>query len=79
EKNKFFKEFQYITLCVTSVSITEHSPPKMPPVEVAQAIIEALRSETEEVYPGDMASGVSQGLAADPKAIEKDFAQYLPQ
>jgi hypothetical protein len=51
----------------------------MPPVEVAQAIIEALRSETEEVYPGDMGSGVSQGLAADPKVVEKDFAQYLPQ
>ena len=23
--------------------------------------------------------GVSQGLAADPKAVEKEFAAYLPQ
>ena len=40
---------------------------------------DAVEAGTEEVYPGDMASGVAQGLAADPKAVEKEFAGYLPQ
>jgi hypothetical protein len=26
-----------------------------------------------------MASGLHQGLRADPKAIERDFAKYLPR
>jgi short-subunit dehydrogenase len=53
-------------------------PPKMPPEEVAQAALEAIKTGTEESYPGDMASGLSQGLAADPKAVEKELAAYLP-
>lgn len=53
-------------------------PPKMPPADVAAAALAALESGTEEVYPGDMAMGVSQGLASDPKAVEKQFAAYLP-
>ena len=55
------------------------SPPKMPPEEVAKALVYALLRESEEVYLGEMASGLSQGLATDPKAGEKDLAQYLPQ
>jgi hypothetical protein len=50
----------------------------MPPEEVAQAALEAIKSGTEESYPGDMASGLSQGLANDPKAVEKELAAYLP-
>ena len=53
-------------------------PPKMPPSEVAELTLDALESGLEELYPGDMADGVSKGLDADPKAVEKDFAQYLP-
>jgi short-subunit dehydrogenase len=53
-------------------------PPKMPPREVADAALAALERGHEDVYPGDMAQGVSQGLAADPKAVEKQFAAYLP-
>ncbi len=53
-------------------------PPKMPPGEVAAAALAALEQGIEEVYPGDMAAGVAQGLAADPKAVEKQFAGYLP-
>ena len=53
-------------------------PPKMPPKEVAQAVIEAVEAGTEEIYPGDMASGLSQGLANDPKAVEKELAAFLP-
>ncbi len=52
--------------------------PKMPPGDVAEAALAALEQGVEEVYPGDMASGVAQGLAADPKAVEKQFAGFLP-
>jgi NAD(P)-dependent dehydrogenase (short-subunit alcohol dehydrogenase family) len=54
-------------------------PPKLAPAEAAGAALAAVESGTEEVYPGDMAAGINQGLAADAKAIEKDFAKYLPQ
>jgi short-subunit dehydrogenase len=53
-------------------------PPKMPPRDVADAALAALEQGREDVYPGDMAQGVWQGLAADPKAVEKQFAAYLP-
>jgi NAD(P)-dependent dehydrogenase (short-subunit alcohol dehydrogenase family) len=53
-------------------------PPKMPPGEVAEAALAALEHGVEEVYPGEMAAGVAAGLAADPKAVEKQFAAYLP-
>jgi NAD(P)-dependent dehydrogenase (short-subunit alcohol dehydrogenase family) len=52
--------------------------PKMPPQDVAKAALAAVEGGLEEVYPGDMAQGVSQGLAADPKGVEKQFAAYLP-
>lgn len=53
-------------------------PPKMPPAEVATAALDGLEKGEEEIYPGDMASGVRQGLDADAKAVEKEFAGYLP-
>ncbi len=52
--------------------------PKMQPAEVVSAALDALEAGIEDVYPGDMATGVAQGLAADPKAVEKEFAGYLP-
>ncbi|MEQ9642344.1 MAG: SDR family oxidoreductase [Alphaproteobacteria bacterium] len=53
-------------------------PPKAAPAEIVQATLKGLEAGDEEVYAGDMAQGVSQGLAADPKAVEKEFAGYLP-
>ena len=53
-------------------------PPKMAPVDVVKAALDGLESGAEEVFPGDMATGVDAGLAADPKAVEKEFAGYLP-
>ena len=53
--------------------------PKEKPADVASASLQALEDGAEEAYPGGMAQGVSQGLAADPKAVEKEFAAYLPQ
>ena len=53
-------------------------PPKMQPVDVVRAALDGVEQGAEEVYPGDMASGVAQGLASDPKAVEKQFAAILP-
>ncbi len=54
-------------------------PPKMPPADVAERSLDALENGEEEVYPGDMAQGVSKGLADNPKQVERQFAAYLPQ
>jgi NAD(P)-dependent dehydrogenase (short-subunit alcohol dehydrogenase family) len=53
-------------------------PPKLPPADAARGALDAVEQGIEEAYPGDMATGMSQGLAADPKAVEKDLAKYLP-
>ena len=53
-------------------------PPKLPPAEAARVALDGVEQGLEEVYPGDMASGMSQGLAGDFKAVEKDLAKYLP-
>lgn len=52
--------------------------PKEDPANVANASLQAVEDGLEEVYPGGMAQGISQGLAADPKAVEKEFSAYLP-
>lgn len=52
---------------------------KMRPQAVAEAIIQGLRVRSEDIYPGGMAAGVAAGLALDAKAIEHDFANYLPE
>jgi NAD(P)-dependent dehydrogenase (short-subunit alcohol dehydrogenase family) len=53
-------------------------PPKLPPGDAARAALDGVEQGLEEVYPGDMANGMSQGLAGDAKAVEKDLAKYLP-
>jgi 2-keto-3-deoxy-L-rhamnonate aldolase RhmA/NAD(P)-dependent dehydrogenase (short-subunit alcohol dehydrogenase family) len=53
--------------------------PKLPPAEVADAIIDGLRRGIDDIYPGGMASGVAAGLAGDALAVEQEFAAYLPQ
>jgi peptide/nickel transport system ATP-binding protein len=52
--------------------------PKDDPADVAKAALQAVEQGTEDVYPGGMAQGVAAGLAKDPKAVEKEFAAYLP-
>ena len=47
--------------------------PKMTPRAVAESVIAALRSGTEDVYPGEAAE-IAAALQRDPKAVEKRFA-----
>ena len=53
--------------------------PKIQPPYVATAIVDGLKRRADEIYPGDMAAGVFYGLGGDPKAVEHEFANYLPE
>ena len=53
--------------------------PKLQPSEVVMAALQAVEADTEEIDIGAMAISVAQGLRTDPKAVEKQFATYLPQ
>lgn len=58
--------------------LTAHLPiPKLTTAETAAALIEALANDVEDAYPGDMADGVSAGLASDHKAVEAMFAEFI--
>ncbi|HVO17039.1 MAG TPA: SDR family oxidoreductase [Alphaproteobacteria bacterium] len=52
--------------------------PKMKAPEVAAAVIHGLATGQDDVYPGKMASWAAMGLATDAKALERQFATYLP-
>jgi 2-keto-3-deoxy-L-rhamnonate aldolase RhmA/NAD(P)-dependent dehydrogenase (short-subunit alcohol dehydrogenase family) len=52
--------------------------PKMKPAEVAAALVHGLETGQDDVYPGKMASWAAMGLATDAKALERQFATYLP-
>ncbi|MGH6821804.1 MAG: SDR family oxidoreductase [Methylocella sp.] len=52
--------------------------PKENPADVVNAALKALEDGVEDIYPGGMAQGVTAELAKDPKAVEKEFATYLP-
>jgi short-subunit dehydrogenase len=48
--------------------------PKMAPADAAKEILDGFEAGEEETYVGDMARGLAQGLAHDPKAIERQLA-----
>lgn len=50
--------------------------PKADPKEVAEEVIAGLVADCEEVYPDDMSKSVSHGLAANAKAVERQFAAF---
>jgi NAD(P)-dependent dehydrogenase (short-subunit alcohol dehydrogenase family) len=60
--------------------MTEGVPvPKIKPAEVAEAVLAALESGTEEIYPSQMAEGWYARHRADPKALENELSAYLPR
>ncbi|MEE9140049.1 MAG: SDR family oxidoreductase [Alphaproteobacteria bacterium] len=48
--------------------------PKAPPAEIVRAALEAVITGLEEVYPDPMATELRDGLASDPKSVEKRVA-----
>lgn len=51
---------------------------KVSPKEVAQATLQAIADEIEDVYPGEQATGLVNQLLSDPKGVEKQMAVLLP-
>jgi short-subunit dehydrogenase len=48
--------------------------PKMAPADAAAEILDGFEAGEEEIYVGEMARGLAQGLSADPKAVERQLA-----
>ena len=48
--------------------------PKMTPADAAKEILDGFEAGEEEIYVGEMARGLAQGLSADPKAVERQLA-----
>jgi NAD(P)-dependent dehydrogenase (short-subunit alcohol dehydrogenase family) len=48
--------------------------PKMSPSDAAKEILDGFEAGEEEIYVGEMARGLAQGLAHDPKAVERQLA-----
>ncbi|MBD2104298.1 SDR family oxidoreductase [Leptolyngbya sp. FACHB-261] len=51
---------------------------KVSPMEVAQATLQAIVNEIEDVYPGEQATATAAQLLSDPKAVERQMAVLLP-
>ncbi len=52
--------------------------PKSAPADVARALLAGLEAGQEEVYFGPMCDWINSALQNDPKALEKEFAAFLP-
>jgi len=52
--------------------------PKTSSQQVAQAICDGVEAGDEYIFPDPMSKEVSAMLAKDPKAVEKQFATFLP-
>ena len=48
--------------------------PKMATADAAREILDGFTAGEEEIYVGEMARGLAQGLAHDPKAVERQLA-----
>ena len=48
--------------------------PKMTPADAAAEILNGFEAGDEEIYVGEMARGLAQGLAHDPKGVERQLA-----
>ena len=48
--------------------------PKMSPADAAAEILDGFESGEEEIYVGDMARDLAEGLARDPKGVERQLA-----
>jgi NAD(P)-dependent dehydrogenase (short-subunit alcohol dehydrogenase family) len=48
--------------------------PKMTTAEAAREIFDGFEAGEEEIYVGEMARGLAQGLAHDPKGVERQLA-----
>jgi NAD(P)-dependent dehydrogenase (short-subunit alcohol dehydrogenase family) len=48
--------------------------PKMAPADAAREILDGFEAGEEDIYVGDMARGLAEGLKHDPKGVERQLA-----
>ena len=51
---------------------------KTPPNAVARSVLEGLEAGEEDIYPDPMSSEMHAGLLGDPKAVERQAGEMLP-
>ena len=49
------------------------APPKLAPRAIANAVVQALRGGSEDVFVGDVAQDLRKRLEANPKALEREL------
>jgi len=52
---------------------------KTPPADVVQSVLSAVESGTEDVYPDPVAVEMHAGILGDPKAMERQVGEMLPE
>jgi hypothetical protein len=52
---------------------------KAAPSEVAQVVLQAIETGVEDVYPDPVSQSVFSAIADSLKAVEKQFAGWMPQ
>ncbi len=51
--------------------------PKVPPSQIADAVLDAVVNGIEDVYPDDYSAWLRDSMAADPKGTEKQAGMYV--
>lgn len=64
---------------VDTAMSSDFPPPKLAPRAVAEAVVAAIRAGLEDVYPGQMAQNIYHGLRQDPKVVERELGELLPE
>jgi short-subunit dehydrogenase len=63
-----------------NTAMTEEVPgDKAEPIEVAKAALQAMETGLEDVYPDPVSQSVFAAIAEPLKAVEKQFAGWMPQ
>ena len=52
--------------------------PKVPAAQIAAAVLAAVNTGSEDVFPDEMSTNLRSGLLDDPKAIERHVGTMLP-
>jgi len=64
---------------VDTTMSTHRPPPKAAPSEIAEAVLDGIVREVEDLYPDNFAKDFAASMAEDPKALERRFAAQLPE
>jgi NAD(P)-dependent dehydrogenase (short-subunit alcohol dehydrogenase family) len=64
---------------VDTPASADSPPPKLPPAQVAGAVIKMIQDGVEEAYPGSIASDLAAAIRQDSKTVEREFSMMLPE